>query len=656
MGIRQKFFALAGLVGVILTVVSCVGYYTAYQSLDESIEQEILATVEVQGRSLDGWLSNKGQIAVSAANLMEAQDGNPAALTKEMLSLSSNDKEVLALGVGTEDRHFVNWPEGDLTGRLDPTTRPWYKEAKNKGKLFFTDAYQDAVTKKMIISAVVPYKGRDGAFRGAVCEDISLAVLGQRVTDIKYRERGKGMIIDPKGLILASTQDGEAMTQAAENGLLKENFAAMVQKGKGYFLAKKDGDSRVVAYTTVPDTGWLMAVSVPESFVFAQMRTLKITYAILTLAGLILIVFASLQFSNKITRAIVRLTQRAGELAKGDFRQEDLPVESSDELGKLAQGFNTMSHSIRELISKMAATAEQVAASSEELTAGAQQSAQAATNVASTVVDVANGMEDQLRSVTGAKKNVDSVFNDITQMTGKTGQVADNSVQTAAAASKGEELMGGAMQKMESIERSVMNSADVVRKLGDNSQQIGQIVETISSIAEQTNLLALNAAIEAARAGTAGRGFSVVAEEVRKLAEQSRAATEEIKERIAVIQSDTDQAVVAMQNGTAEVQEGTTAIRAVGGQFTDIMRMVDEIKNQMEEINSSVKTVSAGTTNIVTAVDSIDAVSRTTFGHTQTISAAAEEQSASSEEIASASQALAGLATELQHAAAKFKV
>ena len=655
-GYQAKVFALAGLVGLILAVVSCVGYYTAYKSLDESIEQEILATVEVQGQSLNGWLTGKARIAESAANLMAAQDGNPAALTKDMMSLPSSDKEVLALGVGTEDKRFVSWPNGDLTGQLDPTSRGWYKEAKAKGKLFFTEAYTDAVTKKMVVSAAAPYNGKNGTFRGAICEDISLDVLAQRVGDIKYRGRGKGLIIDPKGLILASSQEGEAMTQAADNSLLREHFAEMVQKGKGYFLAKKDGEERVMAYTTVENTGWVMAISVPENVVFANMRTLKLTYGILTIIGIILVVFASLQFSNRITRTIVQLTQHAGELAKGNLRQEDLSIDSSDELGVLAKGFNTMSHNIRDLISRMATTAEQVAASSEELTAGAQQSAQAATNVATTVVDVANGMEDQLRSVDGAKKNVDAVFNDITQMTEKADHVADNSARTAVAAQKGEELMGGAMKKMEGIEKSVLNSAEVVQKLGENSKQIGQIVETISGIADQTNLLALNAAIEAARAGEAGRGFSVVAEEVRKLAEQSQKATEEIKERIAVIQSDTEQAVAAMQSGTTEVQEGTTAIREVGEQFTDIMRMVNEIKSQMEEINASVKTVSDGTTNIVAAVDSIDEVSRTTSGHTQTISAAAEQQSASSEEIASASQALASLATELQNATNKFKV
>ena len=139
-------------------------------------------------------------------------------------------------------------------------------------------------------------------------------------------------------------------------------------------------------------------------------------------------------------------------------------------------------------------------------------------------------------------------------MTDDAKQVAAGSAATADAAQKGEALMNEAMAKMAGIEQSVLHSAEVVEKLGESSKQIGEIVDTISGIADQTNLLALNAAIEAARAGETGRGFAVVAEEVRKLAEQSREASEQIKERIAGVQRDTAEAVAAMQSGTSEVQ------------------------------------------------------------------------------------------------------
>ena len=216
--------------------------------------------------------------------------------------------------------------------------------------------------------------------------------------------------------------------------------------------------------------------------------------------------------------------------------------------------------------------------------------------------------------------------------------------------------MTTAVKSMNRIETSVMASADVVKKLGENSRQIGQIVDAISAISEQTNLLALNAAIEAARAGEHGKGFAVVAEEVRKLAAESQESAEQIKVRIDSIQHDTENAVDAMQSGTDEVKSGTGAIHEVGEQFGQILSMVNNIKSQMNEINSSVQTVSKETAQIVTMVDSIDEISKKTAANMKSISDSTEEQSASNEEIAAASQALSQMAEDMQDAVGKFKV
>lgn len=406
----------------------------------------------------------------------------------------------------------------------------------------------------------------------------------------------------------------------------------------------------------MPTTGWLVGISIPYDFVFAAVNHLKLIYGILIIAGLFLIVFMCLQFAARITRPIVALEAQAAQLADGNLQVNALQVTSEDEIGSMTRAFNAMHQHLRELIGTMASTSEQVAASSEELTANAQQSAGAAVHVAETVGEVSQGMNQQLGDIDGAKKNVNEVFTDITTMTARTRQVTEAALSTSEAAQQGEQLMKDATQKMEHIEKSVMDSADVVRTLGENSQQIGQIVEAISSIADQTNLLALNAAIEAARAGEHGRGFAVVAEEVRKLAAESQTSAEQIKERILTIQQDTDRAVEAMEQGTGEVQSGTQAIRDVGVQFEEIMRKVNGIKEKVDEISSSVNSVSDGAGNIVTAVDSIDSISRKTAEHTTTISASTEEQSASNEEIAAASQALANLAADMQTAINKFKL
>ena len=657
MGIKQKLLLMGVLMALLVVAICGIGYYKAQSTLTESISGEVEARLDAEANDLNTWLAQKEQQAVSAANLLEAYDGNPVMMDREMMSLASNDKEVLDLANGAEDGRFISWTDGDISD-TDPRGRDWYKQAKAAGKPLFTEVYQDAISKKMIVSVAVPYYGKDGAFTGAICSDITLDTLGERVTHLKYHGQGEGIIIDPNGLIIASTE-GMAMHKAEENPVLKERLPEMREKKNGYFAMEKDGEEQIIAYATVPSTGWIVAVAVPESVAFAQLASLKTTYSVLSLIGILLvagIIFALLRFATTITGTTGRLMHHVDALAKGDLGLDDLPVTSQDELGQLAANFNTMMKNIRNVIRQVAGTAEQLAAASEQLTAGAHQTAEAATEIAGTVSAVADGTDRQLESLAGAKKNIGIVSGDIERVTNEAERVAGSSAATAEAAEKGEALMNDAMAKMNGIEQSVLRSAEVVEKLGESSKQIGEIVETISAIADQTNLLALNAAIEAARAGETGRGFAVVAEEVRKLAEQSREAADQIKERIAGVQRDTAQAVAAMQSGTSEVQAGTAAIREVGTQFENITRMVDEMKEQIANINKSMQTVTQGTELIIQSATMVNEITEKTADHMQSISSSSESQSASSEEIASASQSLATLATDLQNTTNKFKL
>lgn len=505
-----------------------------------------------------------------------------------------------------------------------------------------------------MVSVATPIKN-EGQFIGATCTDIALDVLEKQAELMKYHGEGQSIILEKTGNILATNGIGEAMKNIKDVKGVGEHFAEMSQKESGYFEMDFNGETQLFSYTTVPTTGWILGIAVPKSFVFASLNQLKIIYGVLTILGLLVTMVAFLFFSRKITNSIVSLENHATQLADGNLRMEQIPVLSDDEIGQLTRAFNTMSNNLRNLITQMATTSEQVAASSEELTANAQQSAEASVHVAETVGGVSLAMENQLKDINGAKQNVDVVFKDITAMTDKARKVSNTSTDTAKAAQQGAELMENAIARMGHIEKSVMASADVVAKLGENSQQIGQIVEAISSIAEQTNLLALNAAIEAARAGEYGRGFAVVAEEVRKLAAESQESAEQIKERIGSIQKDTAEAVESMNAGTEEVKSGTAAIREVGARFADILSMVNGINEQMEEITGSVKKVADGADNIVKAVDSIDSISRKTAENTGSISAATEEQSASNEEIAAASQSLSKMAADMQTAIGKFK-
>ena len=658
MGIKQKLLLMGVLMALLVVAICGIGYHQAQTALEESVSGEINAALTVEAEKLDGWMSRKIQRVESAANLVASLDGNPIEMDPAVMSLAIGDKDVIDLAYGAEDARFISWSDGNLTGEFNPLDRPWYTNAKAAGKTIVTSAYQDAISKKMVVSVAVPYNGADGKFRGVVISDVSLDALGERVNALKFHGAGAGIIVEQDGLIIGSTE-GLTMHNATENPVLKERLPEMQQKKNGYFAMEKDGEQQIIAYATAASTGWIVAIAVPESVAFAQLASLKTTYSVLSLIGILLvagIIFALLRFAATITGATGRLMHHVDALAKGDLSLDDLPVTSQDELGQLAANFNTMMKNIRNVIRQVAGTAEQLAAASQQLTAGAHQMAESATEIAGTVANVADGTDRQRESIVDAKKNIDIVSGDIERVTHEAERVAGSSAATAEAAEKGEALMNDAMAKMTGIEQSVLRSAEVVEKLGESSKQIGEIVETISAIAEQTNLLALNAALEAARAGETGRGFAVVAEEVRKLAEQCREAAGQIKERIAGVQSDTAQAVNAMQSGTSEVQAGTTAIREVGTQFENITRMVDEIKEQIANINKSMQTVTHGTELIVRSATMVGEITEKTAENMQNISSSSESQSASSEEIASASQSLAMLATDLQNTTNKFKL
>ena len=653
MGIKKKFQIFAIGIGILLALVSMIGFIISDSNLESSVEAELTAVVSNESAELDGWFKEKATSATYAANLMSSFKGDRARIESiDSLSLISSDKDILDLNIGTEDDYFASFYGGNMTGKLIPKQRPWYNDAKNAGKTVFTEPYVDKNTGKLVVSVVSPFKGTSG-FYGTLCTDIALDIVSERAKAAKYRgEAGQGIVIDTAGNILGTAGNEEIMSDVRKVKGIGEHFDEMVKNDTGFFIYENDAGKQVFGYKKMPCNGWVFGLSVPYDYVYAPVSNLKIAFGILTIVGFLIVIALCLKFADTITTPIVALKDHADQLAHGNLRLRDIVRTSNDEIGSLVTAFNTMRAHLAKLISSMATTAEQVAASSEQLTANAQQSAESSVHTAETVSQVSTNMDQQISDVNTAKESVDNVYGDIQLMTNKTNEASEASRDAAQAAS----LMSAAMEKIASLEGSVLQSAEVVKELGENSKQIGQIVEAISSIAEQTNLLSLNAAIEAARAGEQGRGFAVVAEEVRKLATESKESAEQIKARISSIQENTDRAVASMEQGTREVEQGTKAIREVGTQFTEIMNKVNGIGDSMKEINNSVQTVSDGATQIVKAVDAIDSVSKQTAEHMNMIAGTTEQQSASNEEIAAASHALAKMATDMSSLVGEFQV
>lgn len=384
---------------------------------------------------------------------------------------------------------------------------------------------------------------------------------------------------------------------------------------------------------------------------------LNIVFAVVIgFVGLVISALMAMYMSKKIADPVVAVAQSVQQVASGDLAASDLTVSTNDEIGALINSFNVMKSNLRNLIKQVAAMAEQVASSSEELTATSEQSAEASTQMATSITEVAAGAAEQVKTVVKTTAVIEQMSANIQHVTDNVKDATKVSDRTATAAQAGEQAVNTAITQMANIEKTVIDSSQVIIKLGERSKEIGQIVDTISGIAGQTNLLALNAAIEAARAGEMGRGFAVVAEEVRKLAEQSQEASKQITDLITEIQADTDKAVSAMDVGTHEVRVGSEVVSTAGKAFSEIADLVDQVSVQIKEIASSVQELLAGSRQIITAVGEIDKITKITASETQTVSASTEEQSAAMEEIAASSQSLAHLAQDLQSAVVKFKV
>ena len=380
-------------------------------------------------------------------------------------------------------------------------------------------------------------------------------------------------------------------------------------------------------------------------------KVLEVTLIVSLIATLLGILLGA-YLARTIIKPLLKITEH---MKTGDL-SFTAGVSLNDEIGELLKAFEHMVNILREMVMGVQSNAEQVAASSEELNATSEQSSQAANQVAMAICEVAAGtikQESKVQDAVLSIENMLTTFNDVSTdilaietMSGKTTQITR----------QGTTDVQRAIAQMSTIKTTVNNSAEVVHNLGENSREIGQIIGVISGIADQTNLLALNAAIEAARAGEQGRGFAVVAEEVRKLAEQSQMATIKITKLIETIQSDTDRAVEAMNDGTREAIIGAERVTATGQSFNDIAAQVEDLSNKIAKISSAIHVVTDVSQHLSTIVGEIALEGKEISAQTQTVSAATEEQSAATEEIASFSHNLASMAQELQAGVNKLRI
>lgn len=535
----------------------------------------------------------------------------------------------------------------------------WYKKGLATDNIAWSEPFYDEVSKITMLTIAKPII-KDNKKVGVVTVDLAINQLEDYIKSIKVGEQGYAFIVTGDGYYLATTDaEKNLKVKISEDSVGKiSQVGKTITDAKESMLVRNDafGADSYVSVTPIGTTGLKLVLVLPTEEFHAGIN--KIMYANIMVFVMILIAISLLiiyLFNNRINMPLTKLIGSAKGLASGDLTTA-VSVERDDEIGELAEDFKIMSNNFKKIITDVNRMAQQVASSGQELCSGSEQSAVGTQEIAQSIVKVAEAVAEQSTLIDKAAESVAVISNSINTASDSAEKTLENVESSAVSAKNGYTSVKSAIGQMENIDAKINEAAETVLKLGTQSKQIGEIVSTISDIAGQTNLLALNAAIEAARAGEQGRGFAVVADEVRKLAEQSQVAAKHIADLIREIQTQTTKAVEFMETGTQEVKLGSQLVGDAGKTFSEIVTKVDKVTLDVKLVVAEIKKIVQERDSMVKLIDNLEVIGTKTSDQSQNVSATVEEQAATLEQLAAVSRSLSEMSQELHKVVNSFKV
>ncbi|MUV39029.1 Methyl-accepting chemotaxis protein [Lentibacillus sp. JNUCC-1] len=505
-------------------------------------------------------------------------------------------------------------------------------------------------------------------------EEVKKTILGEMDNDgtrpinpqIDLGDHGYMFILDENGIQMAHPfLEGENSWDTVDPDGIKstQQLIKKAQSGGGFTYFSwpmpnnEDQIEPKVAFSKEdPNWGWtvvagtyMMDFNKPAEQIF---NVIFIVTGVALLLGSILIWL----YANRITKPIKKVTVRMNELADGDLTNEPILLKAKDETGQLAEALNHMQDQLKNMISGVSQASEQLSSQSEELTQSASEVKAGSDQVAATMSELATGAETQATSASDLASGIQRFTKYVEEANENGEQIQSESENVLILTKDGTELMDASKTQMNQIDIIVKDAVDKVKGLDNQTKDISKLVAVIQDVAEQTNLLALNAAIEAARAGEHGKGFAVVADEVRKLAEQVSESVTDITRIVDHIQSESGSVTARLEDGYKEVEEGTKQINATDEKFHGINEAITNMAERINAVTDNLSSIAGGSQQMNSSIEDIAAISEESAAGIEETSASSEQTSASMEEVTASSSELAKLAEELHEMVKQFKI
>lgn len=661
-GLQTKLISVFALIIVVfLSILGFISYYTMTETLKVNLRENSNAINREISEEISAYLS-KYELVVNYlsedANVKSSVDPESALwMLKTFETFAKQDKSLMNVYMGTEEGKFHIYPAQSLPADFDPRTRPWYQGAVTNNKFMWTDPYVDASTGALVLSAAKPAYDNNGKLIGVVAVDMSLDSVAEKISAIKVGKTGYVYVVDNLNKTMIHPNK-ELITQEIP---VKELAAALAGGKEGslnyIFEDQKTGekDDKFTTFLTIPNIGWKVGSTLSMTEIDEDVSKILANIGIVGVIALALAVVLSFVFARGITKNINILVKALERIKHGDLATE-FKVGSKDEIGALADYFKDTLLGLSSLIKNLQTVSSELSYSAESLASTAEQTSASADEVAKTVEDIAKGAQDQAGDAEQGAMKAKELSNKFGTLNQNTQEMLSSAQKVMEANVVGFKTLDDLKKKTAKNDEANQRIEGVINELNDKTKHIGTILDAISAISVQTNLLALNASIEAARAGEHGRGFAVVAEEIRKLAEESAKAADEVREIVTNIQNDSEKTVVSMSEMKGISKEQTMAVEEVNLSFETIRLAIDEISSKIDRISTSVDLLNVDKDSIVESIENISAVSEETAAASEEVTASMEQQTIAVEEVARAAEKLNSIAVELNQEISKFRV